>query len=141
MRFAFKYPELFGSVSTHMAALRESRPPELGGTVQGTISSAIFGEPFNEAYYKEQSPFTLARKAPLARLKRTAIYFDCGKDDNYGFAVGNDAMDKLLTGRGVPHQAHLDPGTHSVFFVAGHLPASLEFESKAFGLNKQVSKK
>ena len=142
MRFAFKYPELFGSVSTHMAALRESRPPELGGTVQGTLSAAIFGDPFDEAYYKQQSPFTLARKAPLAQLKRTAIYFDCGKDDTYGFAVGNEAMDTLLTSRGVPHQAHIDPGTHSVFFVAQHLQASLEFESKAFGLtDKQVAKK
>jgi S-formylglutathione hydrolase FrmB len=142
MRYAFKYPQLFGSVSTHMAALRESRPPEMGGTVQGALSSAIFGEPFNEAYYNAQSPFTLARKAPLAQLKRTAIYFDCGKEDNYGFATGAEEMDKLLTSRGVPHQAHIDPGTHSVFFVAEHLPASLEFESKAFGLtSKQVAKK
>ena len=137
MRFAFKYPQLFGSVSTHMAALRESRPPELGGTVQGTLSATIFGEPFNEAYYKEQSPFTLARKAPLAKLKSTAIYFDCGKDDNYGFAVGNEAMDKLLISRGVAHEAHIDPGAHSVFFVAQHLPASLAFQSKAFGLNSK----
>jgi len=140
MRFAFKYPQLFGSVSTHMAALRESRPPELGGTVQGALSATIFGEPFNELYYKEQSPFTLARKAPLVQLKHTAIYFDCGKDDNYGFAIGNESMDKLLTERGVPHETHIDPGTHSVFFVAQHLPASLAFESKAFGLTgKKVS--
>ncbi|HEX8924553.1 MAG TPA: alpha/beta hydrolase-fold protein [Terriglobales bacterium] len=142
MRFAFKYPQLFGSVSTHMAALRESRPPEMGGTVQGALSAAIFGEPFDEVYYKSQSPFTLAKKAPLAQLKRTAIYFDCGKEDNYGFDVGNEAMDKLLTSRGIAHETHIDPGTHSVFFVAQHLPASLEFESKAFGLaGKQVSKK
>jgi S-formylglutathione hydrolase FrmB len=142
MRFAFKYPQLFGSVSAHMAALRESRPPEMGGTAQGSLSSAIFGDPFDEAYYKAQSPFTLAKKAPLAELKRTSIYFDCGKDDNYGFATGAEAMDKLLTSRGVAHQAHIDPGTHSVLFVALHLPASLEFESKAFGFtSKQVEKK
>jgi S-formylglutathione hydrolase FrmB len=136
MRFAFKYPQLFGSVSTHMAALRESRPPELGGTVQGALSAAIFGEPFDEAYYKEQSPFTLARKASLAQLKHTAIYFDCGKDDNYGFTVGNEAMDKLLASRGIAHETHIDPGAHSVWFVAEHLPNSLAFESKAFGLTE-----
>jgi S-formylglutathione hydrolase FrmB len=140
MHYAFKYPQLFGSVSTHMAALRESRPPEMGGTAQGSLSAAIFGEPFNEPYYKAQSPFTLASKAPVAELKRSAIYFDCGSDDSYGFAVGTEALDKLLTRRGIPHQAHLYPGTHNVQFVAEHLPASLMFESKAFGLGPKQAK-
>ncbi len=134
---AFRYPQLFGSVSTLMAALRESPPPDFragGNQREEDLASAVFGEPFNLAYYKAQSPFTLARTAPVEELRRTAIYFDCGSDDHYGFAEGARAMDKLLTRLGVKHEAHVDPGGHDVKFVMQHFAAALEFESHAFGL-------
>lgn len=134
---AFKYPQLFGSVSTLMAALREAPLPDFGATGnqrEDEMSSAVFGNPFNLAYYKAQNPFTLARKAPLATLRRTAIYFACGSDDKYGFADGTRAMDKLLARLAVKHEAHIYPGGHDPFFVIEHFEAALEFESHAFEL-------
>jgi len=134
---AFKYPQLFGSLSTHMAALREAPLPDFGAAGdrrEEEMSSAVFGSPFNLAYYRAQNPFTLARSASPAALQHTAFYFDCGTDDHYGFAEGTRAMDKLLTRRGVKHEADLYPGGHDPVFVMQHFAASLEFESRAFGL-------
>ena len=53
------------------------------------------------AFFEKNSPFHLARTAPLAALRRMKIYFDCGAQDRYGFNMGTAAMDKLLTQRGI----------------------------------------
>ena len=58
------------------------------------------------------------------------IYFDCGAQDRYGFNVGTFALDKLLTRRGVPHEAHIYPGGHDWPYVLEHFAASLEAQSK-----------
>jgi S-formylglutathione hydrolase FrmB len=62
------------------------------------------------------------------------IYFDCGAQDRYGFNTGTVAMDKLLTQRGIPHEAHIYPGGHDWSFVLKHLAASLEAQSKGLGV-------
>lgn len=134
--YAFKYPQMFTSVSAHMAALRKSAPPELGGTSQGELMSSIFGARFDSVYYRLNSPFTLAEKAPLAELKRMHIYFDVGRTDNYNFDAGGEEMHKLLDHRGVPNEFHIYPGRHDMAFVLEHFSASLIAHSKAFGLTK-----
>jgi S-formylglutathione hydrolase FrmB len=73
----------------------------------------------------------LARTAPIAVLK---IYFDCGSEDGYGFNAGAEALDKILSSRHIAHEFHIYPGGHDWEYFAEHLPASLEFEAKAFGL-------
>ena len=57
------------------------------------------------------------------------IYFDCGAQDRFGFNVGTLSMDKLLTQRGIPHEAHIYPGSHDWPYVLEHFAAWLE----AFG--------
>jgi S-formylglutathione hydrolase FrmB len=93
----------------------------------------IFGDPPDLAFYEENSPFYLARTAPLAALKRMTIYFDCGAQDRYGFNTGTLAMDRLLTQRGLPHEVHIDPGGHDWHFALEHFAASLEAQWKGLG--------
>lgn len=134
LRLAFAHPELFAAVSAHSPALVEKLPaftrPAGGGGPRGRILGGTFGTPPDPGFWDRMSPLTLARTAKLAGL---AIYFDCGDQDDFGFEAGAAALDRLLTGRRVPHEAHLYPGRHDWQYFAEHLPASLEFHSRVFG--------
>jgi S-formylglutathione hydrolase FrmB len=138
LRLALKYPRLFGSVSAHSAALIERPPtvqidPRQQAAVTRLLGSA-FGVPFDPAYWKKESPFTLVRDDPKpVGLK---IYFDCGTEDDYGFNVGAQQFHDLLMARGIPSTFHLYPGGHNWMYFADHFPESLEFESRAFGVSK-----
>jgi S-formylglutathione hydrolase FrmB len=133
MHFAFKYPEKFAAVSTHMAALMENPPANLGASREGKLLTEVFGNPLDRDYYKRNSPFTYARKQPAATLNRLSIYFDVGSNDGYGFDSGNLEMDKLLTSRGVKHEFHVYPGGHNWSFVIEHFGKSLEVMGGAIG--------
>jgi len=60
------------------------------------------------------------------------IYFDCGSEDDYGFELGAEILDKLLTSRHVAHEFPLYPGGHDWIYFAAHLPALLIFHFRAF---------
>ncbi len=142
LRLAFQYPQLFGAVSSHMGALIEKLPQGLNdaremGRGLGMLNE-VFGQPPDPAFWDRNSPFTLARESKgLARMK---IYFDCGQQDFYGFDAGAQALHNLLASRGIPHEFHLYPGGHDWFFIVAHLPASMEFHSRAFGLATSAQK-
>jgi S-formylglutathione hydrolase FrmB len=136
LHYAFKYPQMFVSVSTHMAALREQLPKNVEGVPEGKLLGDIFGRPIDEAYYQANSPFTLARKASPAQLRSLKIYFDCGSEDSYRFDIGAEQLHNLLQSRGVPHEFHIYPGGHDMVYVLQHFAASLQWHSRAFGLTK-----
>jgi S-formylglutathione hydrolase FrmB len=136
LHMAFKYPQMFCAVSSHMGALIETIPAaltdarELGRGL--SFLSEPFGRPFDRAFWNRNNPFTLARQAGgAARMK---IYFDCGREDTFGFDAGAEALHELLKSRGIAHEFHIYPGGHDWNFVSEHLGASLEFHSRAFGL-------
>jgi S-formylglutathione hydrolase FrmB len=134
LRFAFLYPDLFGSVSAHSPALVQN-PPRSNATSGQEITitrflGSAFGSPFYPAYWTRESPFTIVRGHP--RPHDLGIYFDCGTSDDYGFDRGAEAFHKLLLSRGIPHEFHLYPGGHDWSYFAQHLPASFEFHSRAF---------
>jgi S-formylglutathione hydrolase FrmB len=135
LHLAFRHPELFGSVSAHSAALIEKLPEVTSAGVSPTprsrILGSVFGSPIDRAFWDRNNPLTLARTANLAGLK---IYFDCGSEDDYGFEVGAAELHKELAARGIVHEFHFYPGRHDWIYFAEHLPASLEFESQAFGI-------
>jgi S-formylglutathione hydrolase FrmB len=133
LHYAFKYPQKFAAVSANMPALIEHLPRELSQEWQQRLMGTIFGNPPDMAFYEKNSAFQLVRAASLPALKRLTIYFDCGAQDRYGFNAGTVAMDKLLTARGVPHEAHIYPGGHDWQFVLEHFAASLEAQSKGLG--------
>ncbi|MGA7918529.1 MAG: alpha/beta hydrolase-fold protein [Candidatus Acidiferrales bacterium] len=119
LRFGLLYPNLFIAASAHSAALIEKLPPE-------------FDSQTDTAFWQRESPFTIVRKRP--RPVGLQIYFDCGTDDDYGFNHGAQQFHDLLDAKGIPNEFHLYPGAHDWPYFAEHLPASLEFQSRAFGL-------
>jgi len=135
LHLAFAHPELFVSVSANSAALFEKLPDvKFSSQSPPGFLRALspFGTPFDPAYWRRNDPLALARTANLAGLK---IYFDCGSEDDYGFEAGARALDETLKSRHVPHEYHLYAGGHDWQYFAAHLPAALEFDSRAFGLN------
>lgn len=140
LRLAFKYPEMFGSVSAHSAALMESLPQVAPNSprMQSRLAmlTGVFGSPLDPEFFEQQSPFTLAR-GRTAALRRLRIYFDCGREDDYGFDAGAKALHDQLTAQKIEHEYHLYPGGHTPFYFLEHLPATFEFHAVAFGLSQK----
>src|SRR5580700_5058472 len=135
LRFALRYPELFAVVSAHSPALIETLPNIKVSRDQAVAVAEVlgkaFGSPVDAAFWQRQSPFTIVKDGPRPAALR--IYFDCGTDDEFGFDKGNAQFDQLLAARGILHEFHLYPGGHDWDYFAEHLPASFEFQSRAFG--------
>jgi S-formylglutathione hydrolase FrmB len=138
LRFAFAHPEMFSAVSAQSAALITESPQELdtasrSGAPMGKMLAAVFGSPIEVAHWKENSPFILAGRNQTA-LRRLAIYFNCGEDDNYRFEKGAAALHEQLQKQGVKHEYHPYPGDHSLSYFLAHFAEVMEFHSHAFGL-------
>jgi len=132
LHLAFAHPQLFISAAAHSPALIEKLPEFLGPTPnspRSRVLGQVFGAPPDPTFWNRNSPIALARTANFAGLK---IYFDCGNRDDYGFEAGAASLDKVLTGRHIPHEYHLYPGRHDPTYFAEHLPASLRFASESF---------
>ena len=140
LRFAFAYPEKFSAVSAQSAALMTESPQELdaalrAGTPTGKLLGSVFGNPIDVAHWKENDPFSLARKNKGA-IGKLAIYFNCGRDDEYDFEVGAQALDKQFQQEHIQHEFHLYPGNHSASYFAAHIGEVMEFHSKMFEAGK-----
>ncbi|HEY1659703.1 MAG TPA: alpha/beta hydrolase family protein [Candidatus Sulfotelmatobacter sp.] len=140
LRFAFSHPELFSSVSAQSAALITESPEEMdvgirSGMQLGKLLATVFGDPINVRHWNENSPFLLAQKNRVA-LRNVRIYFNCGRDDNYGFEKGAAALDEELEREGVKHEYRSYPGDHSITYFLSHFEEVMEFESRAFGLHQ-----
>ena len=137
LRFAFAHPELFSAVSAQSAALITESPQTLdsasrAGAPLAGVLGAVFGKPINVPHWNDNSPFVLAKRNAVA-LRKTAIYFNCGQDDNYGFEKGAAALHEELQKEGVKHEYHPYPGDHSLTYFLSHFAEVMEFHSKAFG--------
>ena len=141
LRFAFAHAELFSAVSAQSAALISESPQTLDSASQAGapltgVLGAVFGKPINVAHWNDNSPFALAKRNAAA-LRKTAIYFNCGQDDNYGFEKGAAALHEELQKESVKHEYHAYPGDHSLTYFLSHFAEVMEFHSKAFGLLPQ----
>jgi S-formylglutathione hydrolase FrmB len=137
LRLAFAHPEMFSAVSAQSAALITESPQELdtaarSGAPLGKLLASVFGNPIEVSHWKENSPFALAGRNQSA-LRRLAIYFNCGRDDNYGFEKGAAALHEQLQKEGVKHEYHVYPGDHSLAYFMAHFTEVMEFHSRAFG--------
>jgi len=138
LRFAFSHPEMFSAVSAQSAALITESPEELdsaarSGAPLGKVLAAVFGNPINVSHWKNNSPSVLAQRNAAA-LRKMAIYFNCGQDDNYGFEKGAAALHDQLQKEGVKHEYRAYPGDHSLAYFLSHFEEVLIFHSQAFGL-------
>ncbi len=140
LRFAFAFPELFSAVSAQSPALIVESPEELNELGRSRPEAAealapLIGDPINISHWKANDPFTLLKKNKNA-LKTTAIYFNCGQSDDYGFEAGAAALDKQLTSQGIAHEYHPYPGGHSMNYFLSHLAEVIEFHSRAFATKR-----
>jgi S-formylglutathione hydrolase FrmB len=145
LRFAFAYPDLFSSVSAQSAALISENPQQIenshsegpvGGMLGGTLG-AVFGNPVDVAHWNRNSPFVLA-KQNRARIRTTgvSIYFNCGREDEFGFEKGAAELDRQLTAEGISHEFDLYPGNHSAEYFLTHFGETLKFHSRVFAFAK-----
>jgi S-formylglutathione hydrolase FrmB len=140
IRFAFANPGMFSAVSAQSAALMTESPEELNAALRsgaplGRLLGSVFANPINVSHWKENDPFSLARKNKTA-IGGLAIYFNCGRDDEYGFEAGATALDRQLQEEHVKHEFHLYPGNHSASYFGAHIGEVMEFHSKMFGAEK-----
>jgi len=136
LRLAFAYPELFSSVSAQSAALMTSSPQELdaamhSGTPLGRILGSTFGNPINVAHWRANDPLVLANKNRFA-IGRLAIYLNCGREDEYQFQAGAEALHRQLNSEDIKHEYHLYPGDHSASYFLTHLGEVMQFHSTQF---------
>jgi len=140
LRFAFAYPEMFAAVSAQSAALMTESPQELNAALRsgaplGKLLGPTFGNPIKVAHWKENEPFELAKKNKVT-VGNLAIYFNCGRDDEYNFEVGAKMLDQQLQEEGIKHEFHLYPGDHSGSYFLEHLGEVMEFHSQKFAAEK-----
>lgn len=136
LRFAFTDPELFSAVSAQSAALMTESLQELNATVRsgtplGRLLGSVFGNPIESAHWNENKPIVLA-KTNRVGISTLAIYFNCGREDEFSFEVGAEALDRQLQAEGIKHEFHLYPGNHGASYFLAHLGEVIEFHSRVF---------
>ena len=128
------HSDLFGSVSAQSAALAPKFPNPLptegrwGFYVR--VLQGPFGSPLNEAYWEANNPLTLAEHPE--RLAGLKLYFDCGDHDRYGFEEGAQLLDRILKGKGFPHEFFLRPGGHGWDYLRQNMKYALLFHWQCF---------
>ena len=142
LRFAFAYPERFGSVSAQSPALITESPRELDADLRNAgplarLLGSVFGDPINVAHWNANNPFQLARKN-ASQLRSQTIYINCGQQDEYGFEIGAQALHKQLGSEKIPHEFHLYPGGHNAEYFLSHLGETIEFHWRAFVRDSNV---
>jgi len=127
LRIAFRQPGLFRAVAAHSAMLLTKIPTPEDGADRWHMDAfhRAFGDPIDARLWAASDPLALAAQAE----PKTApgLYFDCGAQDRFGLFAGNEALHRVLEGRGVAHEFSLPPGDHGYEYVHAALPRSLRF--------------
>ena len=140
LRLAFAHPEMFGSVSAQSPALITETPEQVNADLQNAgplakVLGNVFGNPIDAPHWKANNPSNLAQRNRIA-LKTEAIYFNCGEQDEFGFAEGASKLHKQLAAERIPHEFHLYPGGHDAEYFLSHLHETMEFHWKSFASAK-----
>jgi S-formylglutathione hydrolase FrmB len=141
LHLAMRHPELFGSASAHSAALLPKFPDPVPSDGRWAFYARVleepFGSPLNQAYMQAMSPLTLAEHPE--RFADLQLYFDCGDKDRYGFEVGNQMLDRILSEKNFPHEFALRAGGHGWAYLNQYLRYSLLFHWRCFERAEQTS--
>ena len=143
LKIAMRHPDRFGVVAAHSSPILPDDPEQLTGRASRRVQrlldlglSEIVGDPIDKDKWAAVMPMGLARNANKDRFKNLSIYFDAGTDDRYGFAPGNQELDKLMTEKGIAHTFRLVQGGGHAWgsdSMLKNLRTSFEFVGKAFG--------
>jgi S-formylglutathione hydrolase FrmB len=138
LHLAMRHPDVFGSASSHSAALVPKFPNPLPTEGRWGFYARVlqgpFGSPLSESYWAANSPLTLAERPENFRTLK--LYFDCGDQDRYGFEEGAQLLDKTLTAHGFAHEFHLRPGNHGWSYLNPNMKYSLIFHWQVWSSNR-----
>lgn len=142
LRLSFAHPELFGSVSAQSPALITQTPKQMNADLRDAgplarLLGSVFGNPIDAAHWTANNPFELARKNRIA-IKTEAIYFNCGEQDEFGFAEGAIKLHQQLVSEAIRHDFHLYPGGHNAEYFLSRLHETIEFHWKVFAGSPQT---
>jgi S-formylglutathione hydrolase len=120
LRLGFKYPEKFGA----LAALEPGIDPVLkwkdlqprNRFWRGPdVMEAIFGKPFDEAYWEANNVASIAvARADRLRAARLGIYIEAGDEDMFNLHEATEFLHRILWESRVPHEYHLVRGADHV---------------------------
>jgi enterochelin esterase-like enzyme len=134
--YGLKYLDKFSVVAGVSAAVRtDSTIVEMENTYydarfDGRFGLKLRGQDRLNAYYQKNSILKLMETLPLAQLKTTRWYFDCGDDD--GFTEGNCALHLLMSKRQILHEYRVRDGGHDLVYARSALPDVLKFVAQNF---------
>jgi S-formylglutathione hydrolase FrmB len=127
LRIAFSHTAHYRAVAAHSAMLLAKPPTREEGAGRGQMAAfqQVFGDPIDPERWAAADPLAWAAKADPKTAP--ALYFDCGSEDRYGLAAGNEELHRRLLARGVAHTFALLPGDHGYEYVRAVLERSLRF--------------
>ncbi len=142
LHLAMRHPDVFGSASAHSAALLPKFPDPIPKEGRWSFYARVlqepFGSPLNQSYMEASNPLTLAQHPE--RFAGLKLYFDCGDKDRYGFEVGAQMLDRILTEKNFPHEFALRSGDHGWTYLNQYLKYSLLFHWRGFqGARRSVA--
>ena len=98
---------------------------------------AVFGNPIDLRHWNQNSPFVLAKRNRTSiRTSGLSIYFNCGREDEFGFDKGALELHRQLQAEGIQHEFHLYPGNHGAEYFLAHLGETLQVHSRVFAAAK-----
>jgi S-formylglutathione hydrolase len=120
LRMGLKYPDKFGG----LAALEPGVDPVLKWKDilprhrfwrAQDLMEAIFGKPFDAAYWEANNPATIANDNPeKIRKSGIGIYLDVGDKDAFGLDEATEFMHQILWKNKIEHEYHLVHGADHV---------------------------
>jgi len=127
LRIALAQPGLFRAVATHSAMLLTEVPSAEAGAGRWHMAAfhRVFGKPIDPVLWNGADPFAWAERVDPSAVP--TLYFDCGSEDRFGLAQGNQELHRKLETRGIPHEFALRPGDHGYDYVRSVIPRSLRF--------------
>lgn len=131
LRVSLAHGAAFAAVATHSAMLLERIPSREQGAGQWHMQAfaRVFGDPIDATLWSANDPLRLAASADP--LSAPALRFDCGAQDRYGLAKGNEALHRALAARNLPHEFALPPGDHGYEYVVSVAEHGLRFLAEA----------
>jgi enterochelin esterase family protein len=142
LKLAMKYPDLYSSVAAGSPIILLGDDPSKllntssGGAVRrfASLFNPVFGTPFNQDHWLENSVEVLARTADLKDLK---VYLSYGTADRYeAFFPMRQAIQilhQILTDRGVSSTFQVLEGEpHGWALIRSDLERSIEFLTETF---------
>lgn len=120
LRMGFKYPERFGGLVAMEPGIdpalkwKDLTPRQKFWRGQ-PLMEAIFGKPFDEAYWEANNVATLAvNRADKLRTAGLGIYIEAGDEDMFFLHEATEFLHRILWDQKIPHEYHLVRGADHV---------------------------